>query len=253
MGEPRRDGQAARHLGRGGAARQEAGLEEQGGRRDAQLLLDQAGGQHAGVGDEHAVRLPGEPGERLVLAGDHRPAPPGHHHPAPEGVPEVRVGQHPADLGGRDERAELDPEGVCAVAVGFRGGQGDPVPAGVERGPEPDVREDVPVGAQGRQDDVHAVGSVGGDGFGPLILMRPKGRSGDDFLRHLAVNIGQAVVAARVAVGQLFVVEPQQVQDGGVQVVDVDPLLDGVPANSSVAPCAMPPRTPPPASHIVKP
>src|SRR5436189_3292867 len=58
------------------------------------------------------------------------PAPPGHHPPAPERVPEVRVGQHPADLGGRDERAELDPEGLRAVAVGFRGGQGDPVPAG---------------------------------------------------------------------------------------------------------------------------
>ena len=34
-----------------------------------------------------------------------------------------------------------------------------PVPAGVERGPEPDVREHVPVGAYGRQDDVHAAGS----------------------------------------------------------------------------------------------
>ena len=53
------------------------------------------------------------------------------------------------------------PEGVRAGAVGFRGGQGDPVPAGVERGPEPDVREDVPVGAHGRQDDVHAGGPSG--------------------------------------------------------------------------------------------
>ena len=61
------------------------------------------------------------------------------------------------DFGDRDERAELEPEGVRAGAVGFRGGQGDPVPAGMECGPEPDVREDVPVGAHGRQDDVHAI------------------------------------------------------------------------------------------------
>ena len=64
------------------------------------------------------------------------------------------------DFGDRDERTELDPESVRAGAVGFRGGQGNPVPASVERGCEPDVRDDVPVGAQGRQDDVHAVGSV---------------------------------------------------------------------------------------------
>src|SRR5258708_5144249 len=81
-------------------------------------------------------------------------------------MPEVRVGQHPLDLGDADERAELDPEGVRAGAVGFRGGQGDLVPGGEERGPEPDVREDVPVGAYGRQDDVHAIGSAG-DGLVP--------------------------------------------------------------------------------------
>jgi hypothetical protein len=35
------------------------------------------------------------------------------------------------------------------------------VPTGAERGAEADVREDVPVGAHGRQDDMHAVGSGG--------------------------------------------------------------------------------------------
>ena len=35
-----------------------------------------------------------------------------------------------------------------------------PVPVGVKRGPEPDVWEDVPVSAHGRQGDVHTVGSV---------------------------------------------------------------------------------------------
>ena len=41
-----------------------------------------------------------------------------------------------------------------------------------------------------------------------------------------AVHVGQAEVAAAVAVRQLLVVEAQQVQDRRVQVVDVDPVLD---------------------------
>ena len=41
------------------------------------------------------------------------------------------------------------------------------------------------------------------------------------------MHVGQAEVAAGVAVGERFVVEAQQVEDGGVQVVDVDRLLDG--------------------------
>ena len=40
------------------------------------------------------------------------------------------------------------------------------------------------------------------------------------------MHVGQAEVAAGVAVGELFVVEAQQVQDRGVQVVDVDLVLD---------------------------
>ena len=72
---------------------------------------------------------------------------PGHHKPAPERVPEVRVGQHPADFGGRDERLELDPATARASAVGLRAGQGGP---GARGRAEADVWEDVPVGAHGR-------------------------------------------------------------------------------------------------------
>ena len=49
-------------------------------------------------------------------------------------------------------------------------------------------------------------------------------------LHHAAAHVGQAVVAAGVAVGQPLVVEAQQVQDRRVQVVDVDLVLDRVPA-----------------------
>ena len=36
------------------------------------------------------------------------------------------------------------------------------------------------------------------------------------------MHVGQAVVAAGVAIGEAFVVEAHQVQDCGVEVVDVD-------------------------------
>ena len=45
-----------------------------------------------------------------------------------------------------------------------------------------------------------------------------------------SMNVGQAEVAAGVAVGELLVVEAEQVQDRGVQVVDVDRVLDGLEA-----------------------
>ena len=55
----------------------------------------------------------------------------------------------------------------------------------------------------------------------PSGILRPL-RSGEDRLDHFPGHVGQAEVAAVVAVGQLLVVEAQQVQDRGVQVVDAD-------------------------------
>ena len=49
-------------------------------------------------------------------------------------------------------------------------------------------------------------------------------------MHYVAVDVGQAEVAAGVTVGQPRVVEAQAVQHRGVQVVDVDRLLDGAEA-----------------------
>ena len=46
----------------------------------------------------------------------------------------------------------------------------------------------------------------------------------DDF----AVDVGQAHVAAAEAVGESLVIDAQEVQDRGVEVVDLDLVLDGV-------------------------
>ena len=52
----------------------------------------------------------------------------------------------------------------------------------------------------------------------------------DDLAHDAAIDVGEAEVAAGVAVRQLGVVEAHQVQQGRVQVVDVDLVLDGAEA-----------------------
>ena len=53
---------------------------------------------------------------------------------------------------------------------------------------------------------------------------------GQNTLHDLAMHVGQAEVAAAVAVGEAGMVQAHQVQDGGVQVVDVHAVFDGVEA-----------------------
>ena len=52
----------------------------------------------------------------------------------------------------------------------------------------------------------------------------------NEFVNNAAFNVRQPEVAAGVAVGELLVVEAQEVQNRGVQVVDVDAVLDGLEA-----------------------
>ena len=63
-------------------------------------------------------------------------------------------------------------------------------------------------------------------GLGPLT----RGRSPlcQYPLHHFAMHVGQPHVAAAEAVGQPLVVDAEQVQHRGVQVVDLDLVLDGV-------------------------
>ena len=46
-----------------------------------------------------------------------------------------------------------------------------------------------------------------------------------DFLHHFAADVGQAEVAALEAEGEPGVIDAQEVQDGGLEVVDVDAAL----------------------------
>lgn len=61
-------------------------------------------------------------------------------------------------------------------------------------------------------------------------VVRPVGRcvSDEDLTNHVAVDVGQAIVAALEAVSETLVVEAEQVENGGVQVVDVNRVLDDV-------------------------
>ncbi len=44
---------------------------------------------------------------------------------------------------------------------------------------------------------------------------------------HLAVHIGQPKIATGVAVSQLLVVDAEHVEEGGVEVMDGDAVVDG--------------------------
>ena len=52
--------------------------------------------------------------------------------------------------------------------------------------------------------------------------------SRQDLLHHLAFHIGEAEIAATVAIREPFVVEAEEVQHGGVEVVDVDLAIDAL-------------------------
>src|SRR5205823_4033476 len=51
-----------------------------------------------------------------------------------------------------------------------------------------------------------------------------------EFLHHFSRHVSQAEVAALEFVSELSVIEAEELQDRGVQVVDVDGILDDVPA-----------------------
>ena len=49
----------------------------------------------------------------------------------------------------------------------------------------------------------------------------------DDFLHPMPLRVGEEEILAGVAEGEFFVIEAELVEDGGMQVVPVDFVLDG--------------------------
>src|SRR5690349_472335 len=54
--------------------------------------------------------------------------------------------------------------------------------------------------------------------------------SSEDGIDHVAIDIRETIIAAVVTIREPRVVETHEVQDGGVQVVDVNFVLNSVPA-----------------------
>ncbi len=61
--------------------------------------------------------------------------------------------------------------------------------------------------------------------------------SADQLVHDLSMHIGESEVAAGVAVGEFFVVEADQLQQGCMQVVTCTGFSTALKPNSSVAPC----------------
>ena len=51
--------------------------------------------------------------------------------------------------------------------------------------------------------------------------------SADDFLQDAAVHVGESHVASAEAKSELFVVDAEQVQDGGMHIVNIDGVFHG--------------------------
>ena len=77
--------------------------------------------------------------------------------------------------------------------------------------------------------------------------------SGDEPVHDIAVDVGQAEVAAIVAEGESLVIQAQQVEDGGMEVMMRDAVLYGVHAEFVGGTVSNPGLTPPPAIHMEKP
>src|SRR5262249_58512043 len=59
----------------------------------------------------------------------------------------------------------------------------------------------------------------------------PGPSSGQQTCQHVAVHVGQPALDAVVVERQALVIDAEQVQDGGVKIVDIDRVLGGLPAD----------------------
>ena len=50
--------------------------------------------------------------------------------------------------------------------------------------------------------------------------------SRNDVVNHLSMHIGEPEISPRVAIGQSFVIDPQEVEESGVKIVHADLVLD---------------------------
>ena len=57
--------------------------------------------------------------------------------------------------------------------------------------------------------------------------------SGEQVVDHFAVDVGEAHVAAPETVGQAAVIEAELMEEGGVEIVDLDTLGDGFVASNT--------------------
>jgi len=53
-------------------------------------------------------------------------------------------------------------------------------------------------------------------------------RLGNDVVNHVTMNIGQPEIASCIAIGKPFVIQSEKVEDGRVQVVKMDLVLDRI-------------------------
>ena len=78
-------------------------------------------------------------------------------------------------------------------------------------------------------------------------------RSRDQLPNDTAIDISEAEIAAGMPEGELFVIEAQELQNRGVQIVDMHFVLDRGESEFIRRAVDVTAATPPPASHMLKP
>lgn len=75
-------------------------------------------------------------------------------------MPEIRVGEHLAHRFDRDEGTEVEPQGERAVAIRFRRRKSDAMAALAQRSPKAEIGEDISIGSDGGENNVHSVSGL---------------------------------------------------------------------------------------------
>ena len=75
----------------------------------------------------------------------------------------------------------------------------------------------------------------------------------NDFPDNPPVHVGQPEISSRVAIRELLVIESQKMENRGVEVMNVHLVIRCGKAELVGGTVDVPPRAPPPASHIENP
>src|SRR5689334_22018241 len=127
-------------------------LKHDGCESGAELIVDDAGCEHSGIGDENGSGLSCEFAQNRVLLLEELQAPLSGELSSLQGMPEIRVPEHVVDFRAFNQVVELDPVGGRHLSIMWAGRQCYPMAAFHQMLAQPEIGIYVAVGSKGRKD-----------------------------------------------------------------------------------------------------